>query len=158
MVTAMYPGGFDPVTNGHLDIVDRASKIFDQVVVSVAASRSGLFTTEERVELLTATIAHLPNVRVRSHRGLTVDAATEEGATVLVRGLRALTDFTVEFDMALMNREMAPNVDSVFLMTAVNHLFVSASRIRELASFGRDVSALVHPVVNEALTKKFADR
>ena len=158
MVTAMYPGGFDPVTNGHLDIVERASKIFDQVVVSVAASRSGLFTTEERVELLTATVAPLGNVRVRSHRGLTVDAAAEEGATVLVRGLRALTDFTVEFDMALMNREMAPTVDSVFLMTAVNHLFVSASRIRELASFGRDVSALVHPVVNEALKQKFADR
>jgi len=158
MVTAMYPGGFDPVTNGHLDIVERASKIFDQVVVSVAASRSGLFTTEERVELLKAAVAPHKNVRVRSHSGLTVEAAKEEGATVLVRGLRALTDFTVEFDMALMNREMAPEVDSVFLMTAVNHLFVSASRIRELASFGRDVSALVHPVVDEALRKKFADR
>lgn len=157
MVTAMYPGGFDPFTNGHLDIAERASQIFDQVVVSVAASRSGLFTTEERVELLEGAVAHLPNVRVRSHAGLTVDAATEEGATVLVRGLRALTDFTVEFDMALMNREMAPRVDSVFLMTAVNHLFVSASRIRELASFGRDVSDLVPPGIAAALRTKFGE-
>jgi pantetheine-phosphate adenylyltransferase len=158
MVTAMYPGGFDPVTNGHLDIVERASKIFSDVVVSVASSRSGLFTTDERIELLKGATTHLPNVRVRSHTGLTVDAAGEEGATVLVRGLRALTDFTVEFDMALMNREMANTVDSVFLMTAVEHLYVSASRIRELASFGRDVSELVPAGVAEALRVKFPDR
>jgi pantetheine-phosphate adenylyltransferase len=158
MVTAMYPGGFDPVTNGHLDIVDRASKIFDQVIVSVAQSRSGLFTTEERIQLFGEAVKHLPNVRVRSHSGLTVDAAREDGATVLVRGLRAVTDFNNEFDMALMNREMAPGIDSVFLMTAVEHLFISASRIRELASFGRDVSGLVPSVVAEALQKKFPDR
>ena len=158
MVTAMYPGGFDPVTKGHLDIVERASKIFDQVVVSVAHSRSGLFSTDERVALFEHAVKHLANVRVRSHSGLTVEAAQEEGATVLVRGLRAITDFTVEFDMALMNREMAPAIESVFLMTAVEHLFVSASRIRELASFGRDVSDLVPPGVADALRKKFPDR
>jgi pantetheine-phosphate adenylyltransferase len=158
MVTAMYPGGFDPVTNGHLDIVDRASKIFEHVVVSVAQSRSGLFTTDERVQLFEQAVKHLPNVRIRSHAGLTVEAAREDGATVLVRGLRAVTDFNNEFDMALMNRQMATEVDSVFLMTSVEHLFISASRIRELASFGRDVSALVPPVVAEALRKKFPDR
>ena len=158
MVTAMYPGRFDPVTKGHLDIVERASKIFEHVVVSVADSRSGLFSTDERIALFEHAVKHLPNVRVRSHAGLTVDAAQEEGATVLVRGLRAITDFTVEFDMALMNRQMAPAVESVFLMTAVEHLFVSASRIRELASFGRDVTDLVPPGVAEALRKKFPDR
>jgi pantetheine-phosphate adenylyltransferase len=158
MVTAMYPGGFDPVTNGHLDIVDRASKIFEHVVVSVAQSRSGLFTTDERVQLFEQAVKHIPNVRIRSHAGLTVEAAREDGATVLVRGLRAVTDFNNEFDMALMNRQMATEVDSVFLMTSVEHLFISASRIRELASFGRDVSALVPPVVAEALRKKFPDR
>lgn len=158
MVTAMYPGGFDPVTNGHLDIVERASKIFAEVIVSVAESRSAVFTTEERVQLLTGAVAHLPNVRAASHSGLTVEAAASQGATVLVRGLRAVTDFTTEFDMALMNRQMAGDIESVFLMTAVQHLYVSASRIRELASFGRDVSDLVPPGVAAALLTKFPDR
>lgn len=158
MVTAMYPGRFDPVTNGHVDIVTRASHMFEHVVVSVAESRSGLFSTEERVALFDQAVTHLQNVRVRAHGGLTVDAAQSEGATVLVRGLRALTDFTVEFDMALMNREMAPTIESVFLMTELRHLFISASRVRELAGLGRDVSGLVPPGVSEALRAKFPDR
>ncbi len=155
MTVAMYPGRFDPVTNGHLDIVRRASKIYEAVVVSVAASRSTLFSTEERLALFSSAVADMPNVRVVANFGLTVDAASEEGAQVLVKGLRAITDFNSEFDQALMNRKMAPGIESTFLMTSVEHLFVSASRIRELASFGRDVSDLVPAGVAEALQAKF---
>lgn len=155
MTTAMYPGRFDPVTNGHLDIVRRAARIYERVIVGVADSRSALFSTEERVALFAAAAAGLPTVRVVANYGLTVECARAEGAQVLVKGLRAPTDFHSEFDQALMNRKMAPAVESTFLMTSVEHLFVSASRIRELASFGRDVSDLVPPGVAEALRAKF---
>ncbi len=155
MTVAMYPGRFDPVTNGHVDIVRRAAALFDEVVVSVAASENSLFSTEQRVGMFADAVADIPNARVRAHVGLTVEAAREEGARVLVRGLRAVTDFTAEFDMALMNREMAPGVESVYLMTAVQHLFISASRIRELAAFGRDVSEHVPPGVAVALCERF---
>jgi len=151
----MYPGRFDPVTNGHLDIVRRAAAAFDGVVVAVAESRSAMFTADERRAMFAAAVADMSNVRVITYGGLTVEAAKAEGAQVLVRGLRAITDFTTEFDMALMNRNMEPTVESVFLMTAAEHMFISASRIRELASFGRDVSELVPAVANEALQVKF---
>lgn len=155
MTVAMYPGRFDPVTNGHLDIVRRASKIYEAVIVAVANSRSTLFTTEERVGLFTDAVADMPNVRVLANSGLTVECARDEGAQVLVKGLRAITDFNAEFDQALMNRKMAPNIESTFLMTSVEHLFVSASRIRELASFGQDISELVPAGVAAALDAKF---
>ncbi len=155
MTIAMYPGRFDPVSNGPMDIIERASRIYDEVVVAPAQSSSTLFTTEERVALIERVTADMPTVRVASFSVLTVEAAHDVGAQVLVRGLRAITDFTTEFDMALMNRSMAPEIESAFLMTSVEHLYVSASRIRELAGFGRDVSDLVHPVVWEALQEKF---
>ena len=157
MVTAMYPGRFDPVTNGHVDIVTRAAHIFDKVIVSVAESRSALFSTEERVELFSNAVSHLGNVQVRAHAGLTVDTANSEEATVLVRGLRGFTDFGYELDMALMNRNMASNIESVFLMTDARYFYFSASRARELAGFGRDVSDFVPPGVQEALRRKFPD-
>lgn len=157
MTVALYPGRFDPVTNGHVDIVRRAAKIFDQVVVGVASSRSTVFSLEERVEMITQALSTMPNVRVTSIAGLTVEEANRQGAQVLVRGLR-VADFTFEFDMALMNRNMAPDVESVYMMTALEHLFVSASRIRELAGFGRDVSEFVPAGVNEAIRQKFANR
>jgi pantetheine-phosphate adenylyltransferase len=157
MVTAMYPGRFDPVTNGHVDIVTRASHIYERVIVSVAESRSALFSTQERVELFSEAVKHLKNVAVRAHGGLTVDAAQAEGATVLVRGLRGFTDFSYELDMALMNRNMSPTIESVFLMTDARYFYFSASRARELAGFGRDVSEFVPPGVSEALRKKFPD-
>ena len=122
----------------------------------IVAPRS--FSTEERVALIQQAVQGLDQVRVISHSGLTVEAAREQGADVMVRGLRALTDFTYEFDMALMNRKMAPEIEATFLMTSIEHLYVSASRVRELASFGRDMSDLVPPGVAEALKKKFADR
>lgn len=158
MTVAMYPGRFDPVTNGHLDIVKRARSIYDEVIVAVAYSRSTMFTTEERVELFSAAVADIPGVRVIANSGLTVDAAKEHGAHVLVKGLRALTDFHQEFDMALMNRKMAPEVESTFLMTSLDYLFVSASRIRELASFGYPVEDLVPPGVADALKEKIKNR
>ncbi|MEI6136939.1 MAG: pantetheine-phosphate adenylyltransferase [Chloroflexota bacterium] len=155
MTVALYPGRFDPVTNGHIDIVQRAAHIFDTVVVGVALSRSAIFTLEERIEMMNEALHGVENVRVSSIEGLTVDSAKACGATVIVRGLR-VADFTYEFDMALMNRNMAPDVESVYMMTALDHLFVSATRIRELASFGRDVSEFVPAGVNEAIHKKFA--
>lgn len=157
MVTAMYPGRFDPVTNGHVDIVTRASHIFEHVIVSVAESRSALFSTEERVALFGDAVKHLKNVQVRAHGGLTVETAKAEGATVLVRGLRGYTDFSYELDMALMNRNMAPTIESIFLMTDARYFYFSASRARELAGFGRDISEFVPPGVSAALRKKFPD-
>lgn len=158
MTVAMYPGRFDPATNGHLDIVTRASAVYDRVIVAVAHSSSTLFTTDERADLFCRAVEHLDNVSVITFSGLTVDAARAHGANVLVRGLRAVTDFHVEFDMALMNRKMASDIESVFMMTAAEHLFISATRIRELAGYGRDVGDLVPPAVHEALLEKFADR
>ena len=156
MTVALYAGRFDPVTNGHLDVVARAATIFAEVVVGVAASRSAIFTLEERTSMFetAAKSAGLTNVRFATITGLTVDEARKQGASVIVRGLRA-GDFAYEFDMALMNRDMAPDVESVYLMTALEHLFVSGTRIRELASFGRDVSKFVPPGVNDALRQKF---
>jgi len=158
MTVAMYPGRFDPITMGHIDIAARASTIFERVIIAVAESRSALFSTEERCQLATDAVAHLDNVEVTTFSGLTVEAAQGHGAHAIIRGLRAITDFTVEFDMALMNRKMAPDVESVYLMTAAEHMFISASRVRELAGFGRDVSDLVPPNVAKAITEKMAAR
>jgi len=152
---ALYPGKFDPVTNGHLDIINRALHLFDEVVVGVAKSSATTFTTEERRWFLEQTLQGKPNVRVETIPGLTVEYARQLGAKALVRGIRAVTDFEYELDMALMNKKMAPEVESVFLMTNLEYLFVSASRIRELASFGRDISEFVPPVVAEALQRKY---
>jgi pantetheine-phosphate adenylyltransferase len=158
MTIAMYPGRFDPVTIGHVDIVTRASRIFERVIIAVAESRSALFSTEERQTLFANATSQLNNVEVVSFSGLTVDEAKARGATVLVRGMRAITDFTNEFDQALMNRKMAPDVESVYLMTAAEHMFLSASRVRELAGFGRDVSDFVPVGVGDAIKAKMADR
>jgi len=154
--TAVYPGRFDPVTNGHLDIANRAAALWNDVVIAVYDREEGnLFPTEERVRLFREAVKELPNIRVKSFRGLVVDFARKERATVLVRGIRAVTDFEAEFDMALMNKKVAPEVESVFLMASLEHLFVSGRRIREVASLGYDVSDLVPPHVVEALRGKF---
>lgn len=158
MTIAMYPGRFDPVTIGHLDIVQRASTIFEKVIIAVAESRSALFSTDERCELFKNATTGIENTEVVTFSGLTVDEARKQGATVVVRGMRAITDFTNEFDQALMNRKMAPDVESIYLMTAAEHMFLSASRVRELAGFGRDISDLVPVGVNDAIIKKLADQ
>jgi pantetheine-phosphate adenylyltransferase len=152
---AVYPGRFDPVTNGHLNIVRRAASLFDNVVVAVYhLDQDYLFSTEERVELFREAVKDIPGVTVDSFRGLTVNFARSRSATVLVRGIRAVTGFEAEFDMALMNKEMAPEIESVYLMASREHLFISGARIRELAHFGYDVAKLVPAHVAAALRRK----
>jgi pantetheine-phosphate adenylyltransferase len=153
---AVYPGRFDPVTHGHLDIVQRASAMFARLVVAVYDLPGALFPVEERVAMFQEAVKHLPNVSVKSFSGLVVDFARREGATVLVRGIRAVTDFETEFDMALMNKKIAPEVESIYLMASLEHLFVSGRRIREVASLGYDVKDMVPPHVSAALRRRFA--
>jgi pantetheine-phosphate adenylyltransferase len=159
MKIALFPGRFDPVTNGHRDIARRAARMFDKVIMAAADLRSNyLFTTAERVELAKKAVADQPNVEVTSFSGLTVDFAREVGATVIVRSMRAVTDFEAEFDMALMNKKMAPEIESVYMMASLEHLFISGTRIREVSGLGYDVSDLVPPHVFEALQAKYAER
>ena len=156
MLTAIYPGRFDPVTNGHVDITQRAASLFRRVVICIydLPSDKSMFSTEERVDLFREAVKHLENVEVKSFTGLVVDQARKEQARVLVRGIRAVTDFEAELDMALMNKKMAPEIESVYLMANLEHLFVSGHRIREVASLGSDVRDLVPPHVAEALRHK----
>lgn len=155
MGVAVYPGRFDPVTYGHLDIAQRAASMFAHLVVAVYDQPEALFPVEERVAMFQEAVKDLPNVSVKPFSGLVVDFARQEKANVLVRGIRAVTDFETEFDMALMNKKMAPKVESVYLMASLEHLFVSGRRIREVASLGYDVSDLVPPHVAEALRRRF---
>jgi pantetheine-phosphate adenylyltransferase len=155
LVVAVYPGRFDPVTHGHLDIVQRAAAMFARLVVAVYDLPEALFPVEERVAMFQEAVKHLPNVSVKPFSGLTVDFARREGATALVRGIRAVTDFETEFDMALMNKKIAPEVESVYLMASLEHLFVSGRRIREVASLGYDVGDMVPPHVAAALRRRF---
>jgi pantetheine-phosphate adenylyltransferase len=156
VVTAMYPGRFDPVTNGHLDIVRRAATMFDRVVVAVYDMNDDdvLFPTHERVALFREAVQDRQGVTVEPFRGLTIVFAREQGATVLVRGIRAVTGFETEFDMALMNKKMAPEIESVYLMASLEHLFISGTRIREVARLGYNVTDLVPPHVARALQEK----
>ena len=159
MAIAMFPGRFDPVTNGHRDIARRAARMFDRVIVAVADLRANyLFTTEERVALLKEAVSDNPNIEVMSFSGLTVDSARQQGATILVRSMRAVTDFEAEFDMALMNKKMEPGIESVYMMASLEHLFISGTRIREVSALGYDVSDLVPPHVWTALQRKYAER
>jgi len=160
LVSAVYPGRFDPATLGHVDIAQRAATIFDRVVVAVYELQGGdcLFSTRERVEMFAEAVKHIDHVEVKPFSGLVVDFARKEGAKVLVRGIRAVTDFEAEFDMALMNSKMAPEIESVYLMASLEHLFVSGHRIREVASLGYDVDELVPPSVAKALKEKFGGK
>jgi pantetheine-phosphate adenylyltransferase len=158
--TAIYPGRFDPVTNGHVDIAQRAATLFRSVVICVydLPPDKALFSTEERVGLFREAVKHLENVDVKSFTGLVVDMARKEKARALVRGIRAVTDFEAELDMALMNKKMAPEIESVYLMASLEHLYVSGHRIREVASLGYDVGELVPPHVIGALETKFGGK
>ncbi len=158
---ALFPASFDPVTNGHLDLVHRARRVFPDLVVAVAHNvdkSGGTFTVEERLEMLEDALGGIEGVRVTSFAGLVVDYAQEIGANAVIRGLRANADFEYEFEMALMNRHMKPDVETLFLMTGQEYFYVSSSRLRELVSFGADVSEWVSPLVGKYLIKKFGPR
>ncbi|MCS7294823.1 MAG: pantetheine-phosphate adenylyltransferase [Chloroflexota bacterium] len=157
MRIAVFPGGFDPVTNGHLDLVKRMTHLFDRVIVAVVKGREkgSLFSWEERIEMFRKAVEDLPNVEVEGFDEMTVDFARRKGAVAIVRGIRAVSDFEAEFDMAMMNRKMAPHLESVYLMASQDFLYISASRIREVARLGYDVKDLVPPHVRTALRRRF---
>ncbi len=154
--TAVYPGTFDPITLGHCDIVTRAAPLFDRLILGVAGStgKNAVFSTEERVHLATEILADLSNVEVKRFDGLMVDFARENGATVVLRGLRAVTDFEYEFQLAGMNRKLMPEADTIFLPTSEQHTYISSSLIREIAKLGGDITDFVHPLVKDALDER----
>ncbi len=160
MTIAIYPGSFDPVTNGHINLIERASRIFDSVVVAVAmnSQKLGLFTVEERVGLLRAVTAGIPSVEVDSFDGLLVDYVRRRGARVVVRGLRAVSDFEYEFQMAHMNHKLYPELETVFMVTGADEFYISSQLVKEVARLGGCVDGLVPPVVRDALRAKFRGR
>jgi pantetheine-phosphate adenylyltransferase len=154
---AIYPGSFDPITNGHLDVIQRASGLFDEVIVAVAKdnAKDSLFTLEQRAELLTASVHCLHNVKVTAFSGLLVNFALKNGAAALVRGLRAVSDFEFEFQLALMNRKLAPTLETVFLMPREELTYISSRLVKEIARLGGDVKSFVPDHVEAELKKKF---
>jgi pantetheine-phosphate adenylyltransferase len=153
---ALFPASFDPLTNGHLDIVHRSLRVFDELVVAIAINldKTTTFTLEERIAMLEAVVGSEPGVRITSFHGLTVDFAREIGADVVIRGVRAMSDFEYEFEMALMNKHLFPEIETVFLMASQKYLYVSSSRLKELVRLGRDVAEFVPPVVAKSLREK----
>ena len=158
MRTAVYPGSFDPITFGHIDVIERAIELFDRVIVTVAINslKQPLFSIEERIAMIRSSVASFPNVEVDTFQGLIVDYAQRQNAVALVRGLRALSDFEYEFQMALMNRKLAANISTVFLMPNEKFTYLNSSIVRELARHGQEVSDFVPAPVQEALRRRFA--
>lgn len=157
MIKAIYPGSFDPVTYGHLDIIERASKVVDELIIGVLvnSSKTPLFTMEERLEMLRATTKEYGNVRVESFEGLTIDFARRSGAKVIIRGLRAVTDFESEMQIAQTNHSIDPDIDTMFFTTSLEYAFLSSTIAKEVARYGCDVSRLVPEAVAERFVEKF---
>lgn len=155
-VTALYPGTFDPPTNGHLDLIQRGARLFDHLIVSILNNpgKDPLFTVEERAEMLREAISGMSNVSVATFDGLMVDFARQQGATAVLRGIRAISDYEYEFQMALMNRRLAPDIETVFLQPAGRYSFVSSRMLKEVFTFGGDVSGLVPPNVLKRLQSR----
>ena len=155
MARVLYPGSFDPVTNGHLDVLQRASRLFDEVIVAVAHhnSKQALLSVAQRVHLLKRSAGHLANVRITSFEGLLVNFAREQGAQALIRGLRAVSDFEFEFQMALMNRKLEPRLETVYLTPKEDYTYLSSRIMKEVARFGGDVSQLTPSCVAERLAR-----
>ena len=156
MRTAIYPGSFDPLTNGHLDVIQRAAKLFDRVIVAVAQndSKQPLFPLAERLALVKGAIKHLPHVKADSFDGLLIEYAARQKAQAVVRGLRAVSDFEFEFQLALMNRKLDENIETIFMMPKDTYTFLSSRIVKEIARLGGEVSQFVPPNVQTALTKK----
>jgi pantetheine-phosphate adenylyltransferase len=157
---AVYPGMFDPIHNGHVDVIQRSLQIFDELIVAVVAnpSKQPLFTVSQRLEMLDESTANLgvgPHLRIVAFDGLLIDLVARERADCIVRGIRAVSDFEYEFQMALMNRQLHPSLETVFLVPAVDLTYLSSSLVREVARFGGDVKPMVHPVVASALARRF---
>lgn len=157
-MTAIYPGSFDPITNGHLDLIERGSKLFDKLIVSILQneSKEPLFSVAERMEMLRDVIRVYPNVEVAAFRGLLVDHAAQCGATVILRGIRAISDYEYELQMALMNRRLRPSVETVFLMSGEAYSFISSRLVKEVVGLGGNVSGLVPPSVETRLRARIA--
>jgi pantetheine-phosphate adenylyltransferase len=155
---ALFPASFDPVTNGHLDIAHRALRLFDEVVLAVAVNvaKSGTFSLEDRLEMLHSVVSEEPRQRVTTFEGLTVDYAREIGAVAILRGVRAMSDFEYEFEMALMNKHLYADVETLFMMPSQEYFYVSSSRLKELTRFGREVDEFVPPLVAKRLRERFA--
>ncbi|MSP12673.1 MAG: pantetheine-phosphate adenylyltransferase [Chloroflexi bacterium] len=153
MNLAVFPGTFDPITNGHVDIAQRAARIFDEVIVAVYArpNKNIIFSTEQRTHIARESLSHIPNIRVDTFDSLIVDYARKIGAKTMIRGLRVIADFEHEFQMNLMNRNLAPDIETVFLMTSQEYYYLSSSLVREVALLGGDITGLVPPVVAAAL-------
>lgn len=158
MIKAVYPGSFDPVTYGHLDIIKRASKVVDEVIVAILKnnSKNPLFTLEERVHMLEDTTEEFPNVKIQTFDGLTVDFARSVEAKVMIRGLRAVSDFESEMQIAQTNHSLDPDIDTMFFTTSLEYAFLSSTIVREVASYGSDVSNMVPTAVEKMLRKKYA--
>ena len=159
MKTAVYAGTFDPITDGHLSVLSSAAKVFDEVIVGVAAgnNKKTLFTLEERTQLAKLSTAHLNNVRVEAFSGLLVNFARSQGATALVRGLRVVSDFEYEMQMALFNKDLCSDLETVFFIADATHSFISSSQVRNIASLGGDISKYVSEPVVKALRRKYQD-
>ena len=157
MRTALCPGSFDPVTNGHVDVIERAAKLFDKVIVVVLINKgkTPMFSAEKRVEFLKKATAHIPNVEIDSYSGLLADYAKERGAVAIVKGLRAVSDFEYEFQMALTNKKLNEPLETLFLTTNMEYMFLSSSVVREVASFGGDISQFVPNTICEDITNFF---
>jgi len=157
-IIAVYPGSFDPITNGHLDLIERASRLFERLIVAILRNeaKKPLFSVEERLEMVREVLRGYPNVEVASFGGLLVEFAASRGARVILRGIRAISDYEYELQMALMNRRLAPDIETVFLMAAEDYSFLSARLVKEVVALGGDVSGLVPPLVEERLRKRLA--
>jgi len=160
MRTALYAGSFDPITRGHEDLMLRSLAYVDRLVVAVAtnSSKHPVFTVQERVDLIRETVSNEPRITVKSFDGLLVEFAAKEGAQLLIRGLRAVSDFEYEYQMALMNRHLSPKLETVFMVPSLDTTYISASLVREIARYGGDVSSLVHPAVAAALKKRLSSK
>ncbi len=160
MLRAVYPGSFDPITYGHLDIITRAASCYNRLHVAVFSNseKDPMFSVEERVKMLEMTCGHLPNVTVTSSRGLLVDYAKKNDIRVIVKGLRAVSDFDYEFKMALMNKQLSPDIETVFMMTALQYLYLSSSLVKEVASYGGKITDLVPPSIEKMVLERIKDK